>query len=155
MFRVKCKFTTPKGSLKGGSVVDQKELDKHFSKKEQESFIGDGLIVPIVIGDAPKADHAWRTLEELLDTEDKNDLRVPEIDTILEHYGLDKTGNKAEKVNRIDLFEEALDSDISELDDAMLLKVAAYCKVDTALEREEMVEAVEEALGGITDEASS
>lgn len=145
MFKITCKFTTDKGTLKGGSVIDRKELDKHFTKKEQKTYMDAGLIAGISVHTSGK--DSEKTLEELLETEDKNSLKSSELDTVLEHYGLDKTGNKSKKVENIHAFEEALDGDISELDDAMLLQVAVYCKVDATLEREEMVEAIEEALG--------
>lgn len=147
MYHIKHRISTPKGDLAGGSVVGQKDLDKHLSKKEQKEMKDAGLIVSVIPEDVALVDDKEeKTLEELVDTEDKNDLKVSELDTVLDHYKLEKTGNKAEKVARINAFEEALDGDLSELDDEMLQSVAIYCEVDTSLDRDEMITAIEAAL---------
>lgn len=142
MFKMNCKFTTDKGTLKGGSVVDKKELKKHFTQDEIDGYIDDGLISALNVPESGKEDEP--ILEELLDA-DKQTLTVAKLKQVCEHYKLDTKGNKDALIERIEAFETLLELDLDDSSDEEVKQVAQYYEVDMSLDREAMLEAIEEA----------
>lgn len=142
MYKINCKFTTDQGALLGGTLVEEKEMKKHFSQGEIEEYIEDGLITKF---DFPQdGTENEPTLEELLEAEPKT-LKVDYLKQACEHYKLSTAGKKDDLIARIEAFELLLESDLEEIEDHELRQVAAYYEVDETLESEEMIEAIEEA----------
>lgn len=143
MFKMLCKFTTDKGTLRGGAVVDKKELRKYFSQDEIDGYVDDGLILELEIpatneaGDEP-------TLEELLDS-DKQTLKVDYLKQVCEHYKLSTSGLKDDLIERIEAFETLLELDLEGMEESDVKQIASYYEVDTSLDIGAMIEAIEEA----------
>ena len=147
MFKMHCKFTTDKGTLAGGSVVDKKTLKKHFSQDEIEGYIEEGLISEIKMPETTatqKGGEEEMTLEQMIESP-KSSLKSAQLNAVCESYGLDTDGNMPERIKRIESFEALLDSDLSELDEEELNQVAVYYGVDTGLDETVKIQAIEEA----------
>ncbi len=147
MFKMHCKFTTDKGTLDGGSVVDKKTLKKHFSQDDIDGYMEEGLISEIKMPETTavkKDSDDDMTLEEMLEAP-KGSLKSAQLNAVCDSYGLETEGNMPERVKRIEAFESLLDADLSELDEEELDQVAIYYGVDTELDEIVKIQAIEEA----------
>ena len=143
MYKINCKFTTDQGTLKGGTLVEEKELKKHFSTDEIEEYIELGHIARV---DIPEMNDSstGATLEELLEAE-TSELKIIQLKKLCEHFKLDTKGKRDVLIQRIEDFEKLLDLPLESMEDTDVKQVAAYYEVDTSLELEEMIDAIEEA----------
>jgi len=143
MFRIHCKFTTDKGALNAG-LVDEKEIKKHFKKDEIDGYIEQGLISKVEMPtDVPTEGNDDVDVEALIELP-KEGLKVAELKRVCEYYKLSTTGNKDALIERIEHFETLLELDLEELEDDDLKLLANFSGVDMELDRDAMIDALEE-----------
>lgn len=142
MFKINCKFTTGKGTL-GAGVVGEKELKKFFKKTEIDQYIKDGYISVLEMHSVIEGEDI-ASIDSLLDAE-TTDLKLEELKRVCEHFRLPVSGNKDELVARIEHFETLLEGDLEEMEEADMKLLAVFAGVDTALDRDAMILAIEEA----------
>lgn len=149
MIKTKVEFTTSKGVIPVGTILDAKELKKHFTSEEIEKFKKDKYLEEIIVPNIENKFVESKTKNETVVIVNIDEMSYEQLQEYAQELGIDTTSFE----DSDEIFDAIIDFDYASLKVGPLKKYAQIigANIEGKTLKDEYIAAISEVLETDTD----